>query len=219
MPWSARDRKKSSSLTLRAIGLFYRQKNADRPSKSATNDAKSYENAAAFVQSDKKPRSNVAKALLDAREARVEFTGDPSADWLTARSVLHSVGASEIYAAAKMMRLFRARDEVGGALASLWTEKANYAGAEQLVEAALDRQMLMSTERDVRGCVLMSMHKSKGKEFDGVILVEGTYSSSFFDNGEKPPFIQSRRLLRVGITRARSMVTLIRPHGAQPLVD
>ena len=28
-------------------------------------------------------------------------------------------------------------------------------------------------EREPRGCTLMTLHKSKGKEFDGVVIVEG----------------------------------------------
>jgi DNA helicase-2/ATP-dependent DNA helicase PcrA len=65
----------------------------------------------------------------------------------------------------------------------------------------------------------MNMHKSKGKEFDGVVLVEGAFSSRFFDTEhEKFPFEQSRRLFRVGVTRARSFVTIIRPAKAFPLV-
>jgi len=64
----------------------------------------------------------------------------------------------------------------------------------------------------------MTMHKSKGKEFDGVVLVEGKYRSPFFTPEDAPLFERSRRLLRVAITRARQAVTLIRPEGARPLV-
>jgi DNA helicase-2/ATP-dependent DNA helicase PcrA len=66
----------------------------------------------------------------------------------------------------------------------------------------------------------MNMHKAKGKEFDGVVLVEGAFKSSFFDErNEQPPFERSRRLLRVGLTRARTLVTIVRPQNARPLVD
>lgn len=77
----------------------------------------------------------------------------------------------------------------------------------------------MSAERDPQGCILMNMHKAKGKEFDGVVLVEGAFKSGFFDEKtERPPYERSRRLLRVGLTRARTLVTIIRPQNARPLV-
>jgi DNA helicase II / ATP-dependent DNA helicase PcrA len=52
------------------------------------------------------------------------------------------------------------------------------------------------------------------------VLVEGAFKSGFFDERtEKVPFERSRRLLRVGLTRARTLVTIVRPQNARPLVD
>jgi DNA helicase-2/ATP-dependent DNA helicase PcrA len=65
----------------------------------------------------------------------------------------------------------------------------------------------------------MTLHKSKGKEFDGVVIVEGFRDAPFFRADEAPLYEGSRRLLRVGITRARKLVVLVRPHGAAALVD
>ena len=77
---------------------------------------------------------------------------------------------------------------------------------------------LLATETEPRGVVLMTLHKSKGKEFDGVVIVEGQYAGSFFnEKRERPPFAATRRLLRVGITRARHQVVLVRPSTAPPL--
>ncbi|WP_311966776.1 ATP-binding domain-containing protein [Bradyrhizobium australiense] len=85
----------------------------------------------------------------------------------------------------------------------------------------LEQERLIAAERDSQGgCILMNIHKAKGKEFDGVVLVEGAFKSGFFDErNEQPPFERSRRLLRVGLTRARVLVTIVRPTNARSLVD
>ncbi len=51
------------------------------------------------------------------------------------------------------------------------------------------------------------------------MLVEETHASPFLNTSrETPPYNESRRLLRVGITRARKSVVILRPYGALPLV-
>ncbi len=65
----------------------------------------------------------------------------------------------------------------------------------------------------------MNVHKSKGKEFDGVVIVEGLYKGVFFDGREGPPHMSGRRLLRVAVTRARHKVAIVRPNNALPLVN
>lgn len=117
-----------------------------------------------------------------------------------------------------MIRLFQATDVLAAGLSDLWLTGGQYAGAAGFIRRTLDRERLVSAEREPRGCVLMTMHKSKGKEFDGVILVEGKYRSPFFSSAEEPLFERSRRLLRVAITRARHIVTLLRPDGSRGLV-
>jgi DNA helicase-2/ATP-dependent DNA helicase PcrA len=66
---------------------------------------------------------------------------------------------------------------------------------------------------------VMNMHKSKGKEFDAVILVEGQYHDRLLDRDwDDRRISRQRRLLRVAITRARHTVILVRPQDAVPLV-
>jgi DNA helicase-2/ATP-dependent DNA helicase PcrA len=63
----------------------------------------------------------------------------------------------------------------------------------------------------------MTIHKSKGKQFDGVIVIrEGRHNgqrqvSSFVWWDDEPPHWRSRKILRVGVTRAR-VHTLILEH-------
>jgi len=149
-----------------------------------------------------------------------ELTGDPVEDWKAARAAFlaHS-DLKAIFQDARMVRLFRASDTLATALAGRWMERGTYEGAARMVRSVLDREKLIGLDRDLRGVSLMTMHKSKGKEFDGVVLVEGFYSSPFFFTHEAPDFAPSRRLLRVGITRARSFVQLVRPRKAKPLVE
>ena len=219
LEWPTRPPAEGVARTLQAAARFHRLKNAQRPSKTAQDAFARFEKAAKAVSDGKAPATNAAKALVKAREKGVPFFGEPTQDWLSARDVLATTsGLDDIFAEARMMRLFRARDEVGGTLAASWLGTGGYAGAQRAVELALDRQVLMSADREPSGCVLMSIHKSKGKEFDGVILVEGAHASPFLDSREKPPHPASRRLLRVGITRARVLVRLVRPHDAVPLV-
>jgi DNA helicase II / ATP-dependent DNA helicase PcrA len=146
--------------------------------------------------------------------------GDPVEDWKQARQVLKTVKAlNELYREARMVRLFRATDALAGGLSDSWLAAGNYGAAADQIKRILDRERLLATDRDPQGCVLMTIHKAKGKEFDGVVLVEGAYASQFFDtNREIAPYQKCRRLLRVGITRARHQVTLVRPRTAPPLV-
>jgi DNA helicase-2/ATP-dependent DNA helicase PcrA len=218
LEWPTRPAAEGVARTLQATARFHRLKNAQRQSKTAREAFARFEKAAKAVSEGKAPATNAAKALVKARENGVAFFGEPTHDWLSARDLLEKIaGLDDIFAEARMMRLFRARDEVGGTLAASWLATSGYAGAQRAVELALDRQVLMTADREPSGCVLMSIHKSKGKEFDGVILVEGAHASPFFDSREKPPHPASRRLLRVGITRARMLVRLVRPHNAPPL--
>jgi DNA helicase-2/ATP-dependent DNA helicase PcrA len=149
----------------------------------------------------------------------VDLVGDPVADWRSATRVLGQVPALvEIQRQVRLVRLFRATDALGQGLADSWIATAGYIGATVLVKKVLDQERLISAEQDPQGVLVMNIHKSKGKEFDGVVLVEGAFKSFFFDDRtEKPPYPQSRRLLRVAITRARTRVAIIRPANSAPL--
>ena len=70
---------------------------------------------------------------------------------------------------------------------------------------------------DPPGVQVMTVHKSKGKQFDGVIVVrEGRHDgeqmvSSFVWWGDEPPYHRSRKILRVAITRAKVHTLMLGP--------
>lgn len=209
------------SRTLRLIAIYYKLKNAEDPSKTAADNARKYDEAANKIENSEKPRIKAAQALVTAHAAGIKLIGEPVADWKAARRLLQDVPAlNELFREVRLVRLFRATDSLASGLGELWLSTGSYEGSSELVRRILEQERLIAAERDPEGCVLMNIHKSKGKEFDGVVLVEGAFKSSFFDErNENSPFERSRRLLRVGLTRARALVTIVRPRQARPLVD
>jgi DNA helicase-2/ATP-dependent DNA helicase PcrA len=146
--------------------------------------------------------------------------GDPVLDWSACRGPLNCHGdVQELFKQARMIKLFRATDALAKGLNKIWSASGTYVGAATAVRRILDQERLIGFEREPRGCLLMTLHKSKGKEFDGVVLVEGYRDASFFRADEAPLYEASRRLLRVGITRARKFVVLVRSNRATPLVS
>ncbi|HGN0712666.1 MULTISPECIES: UvrD-helicase domain-containing protein [Pseudomonadota] len=221
LEWPTGPAEETLARTLRVIAGYYKLKNAEEPTNAAAEHARKYDEAAAKVATGEGPRINAAKALVAVYKAGIDLVGEPVADWKAARWVLHDIPAlNELFREARLVRLFRATDALASGLGERWLALSSYAGASELVKRILEQERLVAAERDPQGCILMNMHKAKGKEFDGIVLVEGAFKSSFFDErNEQPPFERSRRLLRVGLTRARTLVTIVRPQNARPLVD
>ena len=210
----------AAASTLGVIADFYDIKNSVNPSQSARSTAVSFRAAAERAARGQAPRSKGAKAIVASSEAGIALTGSPVDDWKRAQALLDgATQLTEVQRHSRLVRLFRASGEIGPRLAEQWSKTGLYGQARDIVRRAIDQATLMSVRSDPRGVVLMTMHKSKGKEFDGVVLVEGQHVGSFLNAGrEDAPYHESRRLLRVGITRARSRVMILRPRGALQLV-
>lgn len=220
LEWSAGEGDVALVRTMHAMAAYYRLKNANDPTKTAKGLMEAYLKSSASLAVGKIPNNKIAKAFRSALQGGVVMNGDPVQDWRTCLSTLSGIaGLEEIVKQIRMIRLFRATDALGQGLSDLWLSSGNYKSATVLVKRVLDQERLISLEDEPRGCLLMNIHKSKGKEFDGVLLVEGAFESLFFDEREAPPFVQSRRLLRVGITRARARVIFVRKNRARPLMD
>lgn len=196
------------------------QRYGGRGAQSAGTKAARFGKAKAKVAEGKGLTQGSPKTFETALSAIPALTGDPVRDWKAVRAAFQAHDdLKAIFQDARMVRLFRASDTLATALAGRWMERATYEGAARMIRSVLDQEKLIGLELDPKGVSLMTLHKSKGKEFDGVVMIEGMYSSPFLLNREAPDFAPSRRLLRVGITRARSFVLLVRPRTASPLID
>ncbi|MET8205890.1 3'-5' exonuclease [Streptomyces sp. NPDC005373] len=84
---------------------------------------------------------------------------------------------------------------------------------------ALASAQLTVPEQNTVAFSLISMHRSKGKESDDVVIAEGAHHSRLLDaTWDEERIRANRRLLRVAITRARHMVVFVRPEDAVPLI-
>lgn len=215
LEWPAKTVLERATSTLEAVADYFEVKSAaasNGPIVGALALRDRYRTNAQLLRDGKNARPAAAKHIVAQAKAGLDLVGDPRRDWLAARAILESAdGLEEIVQAARFIRLFGATDEIGGRLSDQWDQLGSYGRATDLVRRTLDQQKLATEQRDPQGFVLMNMHKSKGKEFDGVVIVEGFRRAEFFTGREAAPHLQTRRLLRVAITRARHRVLFIRP--------
>lgn len=180
LEWPTAPASESVARTLGLIAAYYRLKNAEEPTKSAAEAAQKYGASVVKVANSEVPRIKAAKDLLAAHQAGLQLAGDPVIDWKTARRLLQDIQAlGELFREVRLVRLFRATDSLASGLRGKWLASGNYTGVSDLVKGILEQEKLIAIERDPRGCILMNIHKSKGKEFDGVVLVEGPSNRIF----------------------------------------
>lgn len=160
-------------------------------------------------------RAKCPRALMDILEHVQDnpLSGNPAQDWLTVKRLFEESGIAELQRVAQLviyLKRFNRGRRISDALAEVWHRRGRYEGARTLIEAVITEDQIIGGEVDLTGINVMTMHKSKGKEFEGVILLHlGNNISPFSSDREAAPHIKSRRLLRVGITRAKKHVLLL----------
>lgn len=165
---------------------------------------------------------NIANALrsLISELALSDFTGDPAEDWLTVKHALRATGQGELIRVASQLDFlvaFRRGHRISSGLASEWLRDGAYTHARVALDQALAQEQILDGVEAPAGLQVMNIHKAKGKQFDGVIIVREArrtsagVDSSFIWRGDDPPFPKSRRVLRVGITRARGHTLILDP--------
>lgn len=165
---------------------------------------------------------NIAKALRALLTAIREdgFTGDAAVDWLSIKRKLRESPQEELKRAASQLDYlvaFQRGHRIAAGLSNEWLRDGAYTRARAALDAALAQEQILDGMESPLGVQVMNVHKAKGKQFDGVILVRDARrtangaESSFVWRGDEAPFSKSRRLLRVGVTRARHQLLILSP--------
>ena len=98
----------------------------------------------------------------------------------------------------------------------LYAGQGNYSGLKDKYVEYATQKRASQTGAEYRDVMIMTMHKSKGREYDGVILFDGPYDHTMLLPNDYPTYAETRMLVRVAMTRARHYVSILHPEGALP---
>lgn len=174
------------------------------------------------IRAGKTLNINIVKALRGLiTSLHIEgFTGDPATDWLTVKHALRATGQGELLRVASQLDFlvaFRRGHRISAGLSSEWLRDGAYTNARLALDQALAQEQILDAIEAPAGLQVMNFHKAKGKQFDGVVIVREArrtaagVESSFIWRGDDAPYPKSRRILRVGITRARAHTLIVNP--------
>lgn len=156
-------------------------------------------------------------SALGEQRIQMRMTGDPGTDWLQVRNLFSNASSSDlrnIANDARFLKFLNRGSQLRSRLAELWRTTGSYCGSDQEVEAALTREHFTAASQDFHGIHVMTLHKSKGKQFTEVIVYEGP--AQFRDkivrpNGNERDFARGKLTLRVGVTRAEKFTSILTP--------
>ena len=177
---------------------------------------------AAKIRAGKTLNINIVKALraLIAGIHANGFTGDPAVDWISVKHALRATGQNELVRVAAQLDFlvaFRRGHRISAGLSAEWLRDGAYTNARMALDLALTQEQILDGVEAPAGLQVMNFHKAKGKQFDGVIIVREArrtgpgVESSFVWRGDAAPYPKSRRVLRVGITRAKAHALILDP--------
>ncbi len=154
---------------------------------------------------------NAIRNLLGALTTN-SFTGNPAKDWLLVKQKLRESGDGLLGQVAQHLDYlvaFNRGKRIGANLTAAWETSQTYMRAREALDAALTQDLILDGVDDPDGIQVMTVHKAKGKQFDGVIVVRReTHNgvglvSNLVWRGDTAPYRRSRKILMVAVTRAK----------------
>lgn len=152
---------------------------------------------------------------IAAERADIRLSGNPEEDWAAMRELIAASTAPQVARVAedaRFLRLLHRGSALRTALSEMWRTRGDYVGAETALREALLQEHFVAAQKEWRGLHVMTIHKAKGKEFDEVVIYEGTFSGRIVAaNADGSRIAQSRLALRVAVTRAIRRATIVTP--------
>lgn len=183
------------------------------------------------ILSGKMPTAGFVQAILGVMDTirNQAFSGNPAKDWSFVKRELRRTNNRDLNNVVKNLDYlvaFNRSKRINSGLGAVWSRDGQYTKAREILDAALAQDQVLGGVDDPPGIQVMTIHKSKGKQFDGVIVVrEGRHDgqkmvSSFVWWGDTAPYDRSRKILRVAITRAKIHTLILEPFFPKcPIVE
>ena len=167
-----------------------------------------------LLQSQKPTNTKLFKAIFTMIEylQTNPFSGDPAKDWMLLRNYLKNSGVTELTEVEtnlQYLMTFNRGKRISEGHQNAMLAYGTYRNARKVLDDALAEDQLLFGNENLNGIHVMTIHKSKAKQFDGVILFRAANHSPFVWRDDPDPHPRSRKILRVGVTRARSHVVIL----------
>jgi DNA helicase-2/ATP-dependent DNA helicase PcrA len=141
----------------------------------------------------------------------IVFSGDVELDWASALRIFSDKQVSALCTLAhdaRFIKLLHKGSTLNSNLGQMWKSSGHYGGASMVVKNALTQEHFAMSAKTWSGINVMTIHKAKGKEFDEVIIYEGSRFGKIIHDDDLEA---SRLKLRVAVTRAKRQVQIFTP--------
>jgi DNA helicase-2/ATP-dependent DNA helicase PcrA len=144
----------------------------------------------------------------------LQLTGEVASDWIVIREAIkdcESEYLKNLYKDSLFIKLLHKGSQLNSSLAQIWRANGNYFGATEVVNNALTQEHFATSTKTWSGVNVMTIHKAKGKEFDEVIIYEGSFDGQRILYGTD--YDRAKLNLRVAVTRAKSRAIIFTPQS------
>jgi len=211
---------------------YFRGKGGDRITKKALQTAALVEKSHYEWQKCQKAGTSLRKNSVFNRTIKVytqicdkKLVGNPDNDWLAVRQLMEKgdcLHLKDIALDARNIRILDRGTQLRADLSEDWRESSEYRNSLSITKHAFIQEHFSGNSKPESGVIIMNIDKSKGKQFDEVIMFEGwpridkgkiKHNGDRFVRNNLPESIneQTKQKFRVGITRGRHRVSILTP--------